>query len=76
VCGGFWPGEPDPVLPPPPIPALKCPLALASRRLVASYPCPDKGDQAKANDPCGDDDPSDRVEAEYGCSFRGLGPRL
>jgi hypothetical protein len=41
---------------------------LASRCLVASHPCPKKGDQGNANDPCGDDDPSDRVEAEYGCS--------
>ena len=41
------------------------PPFLVPRRLVASYPCPDKGDQAKADDPCRDDDPSDRHAVEY-----------
>jgi hypothetical protein len=38
---------------------------LVPRRLVASYPCPDKGDQAKADDPGRDDDPSDSHAVEY-----------
>ena len=48
------------------LPFAACSAALlASRRLVAPYPCPDKGDQAKADDPCGDDDPSDSHAVEY-----------
>ena len=50
--------------------AARSAAVLVPRRLVASYPCPDKGDQAKADDPGRDDDPSDSHAVEYDGSLR------